>query len=125
MTESWISSESILSFLRAFSILTSEPKSLLVCIKFRFTLRMIWLSLSHINYQHGLPQIPRMSKRCRGICQLRSNAGVLQLKDFSWFGIQVSSHAPDGFQATRVNLVISPDLVLYVSQHDFAKDYSP
>jgi hypothetical protein len=41
-----------------------EPKSLLACIKFRSIPGMIWLSLSHINYQHGLPQILKMSKRC-------------------------------------------------------------
>ena len=35
--ESSISSENILSFLRLLSILMSELKSLLVCIKFRFT----------------------------------------------------------------------------------------
>jgi len=64
VTRSWIFSESILSFLKALSILTSEPKSLLVYIKFMSTLGMIWLSLSHINYQHGLPQILKMSKRC-------------------------------------------------------------
>ena len=114
-----------LSFLKALSILTSEPKSLLICVKFRSTLPMIWLSLSHFNYQDGVPQIPGISKQCYDIHQLRSNAGVLQLKDLSRFGIHVSSHASDGFQATRVYLAISPDLILYVSQHNFGKDYSP
>ena len=57
VTESWISSENILSFLKPLSIPMSKPRSLRVCIKSRSILGMIWLSLYRINYHHGLPQI--------------------------------------------------------------------
>ncbi len=64
VTESSISLESILSFPRTLSILMSELKLLLVCIKFRSTLVMIWLLLSHTSYRHGSLQILKMGNRC-------------------------------------------------------------
>jgi hypothetical protein len=62
--ESWISSENILSSLRALSILMSELKSLPIYIKFKFTQGMNWLFPSHTNYQHGLHQKPEKGYRC-------------------------------------------------------------
>jgi len=66
--ESWISSESILSSLRPSSILMFELKSLLVCIKFKSTLAMIWLVLFHTVYQLGLLQISKMGNLCTDTC---------------------------------------------------------
>ena len=62
--ESSISSENILSFLRSLSILMSELKSLLVCIKFRFIRVMTSLFLSHTSYRHLLLQILKMGNLC-------------------------------------------------------------
>jgi hypothetical protein len=56
--------ENILNFRKPLSILMPELKSLLVCIKFRFTQAMTWLHLFHTGYPHGLIQIPKMGYRC-------------------------------------------------------------
>jgi len=63
-TESWISLENILSFLRPLSILMSGLKSLPVCIKSKFTQATTWLRLFHTGYHHGLLQIPKPGNRC-------------------------------------------------------------
>ena len=64
VTENWMSSESILSFLRPLSTAMSELKLLPVCIKFRSTMVMIWLLLSRTSYRHGSLQILKMGNRC-------------------------------------------------------------
>ncbi len=64
VTENWISSENILSFLRLLSILTSGLKLLPACIRFRFTQVTTSLFLSHISYRHVWLRIPKMGKRC-------------------------------------------------------------
>lgn len=64
--ESSISSENILNFLRLSSILMCELKLLPICIKFRYTLVMIWLLLFLTNYRHGSLQTLRMGNRCIG-----------------------------------------------------------
>ena len=66
VTESSISSENILNFLRLSSILMCELNLLPICIKFRSTLVTIWLLLSLTNYRHGSLQILRMGNRCIG-----------------------------------------------------------
>jgi len=66
--ESWLSSESILSSLRPLSILMFELKSLLVCIKFKFTLATIWSLLFHIVCQPGLLRISKMGNPCTDTC---------------------------------------------------------
>ena len=64
LTADWISLENILSFLRPLSILMSDLKSLLVCIKFRSTQVMTWLRLFHTSYHHGLLLIPKLGNQC-------------------------------------------------------------
>jgi hypothetical protein len=59
-----ISLESILRFLKSLFILMFEPKSSLVCTKFRFILGRICSLRYHINYRNGLAQILNKSKRC-------------------------------------------------------------
>ena len=64
VTESSISLENILIFLKPLSILMSELKSSLLYIKFRSTPVMNWLLLSHTVCQRGQLQIPQMSNLC-------------------------------------------------------------
>jgi hypothetical protein len=66
--EGSISSENILSFPRPLSIPMSEPKSFLICIKFRFILVMTWLLLSLISYRHGLLLSLQQGNLCIDTC---------------------------------------------------------
>lgn len=59
VTESWISLENTLSFLKTLSIRMSELKLLPAYIKFKSILGTIWSPLCLINYPNGLPQIPK------------------------------------------------------------------
>lgn len=66
--ENLISLESILSFLRALSILMSELKLLLSCIKFRSILVMTWLLQSLTSYHHGSPLTFQQGNLCIDTC---------------------------------------------------------
>jgi hypothetical protein len=72
VTANWISLENILSFLRASSILMSELKSLLRCIKFRSTQVRTWLRLFHTKYHHGLLLIPKLGNLCVDTSQIQN-----------------------------------------------------
>jgi hypothetical protein len=64
VTGSSMSSENILSFLRALSIPTFVPKSLPAYIKFKSTQVMTLLPLSHTVYRNGSIQILNTGNLC-------------------------------------------------------------